>query len=68
MELDSSEEAGIPDYWCIHAEEDSDGEIHLCVYETRKEAKESAKGRDHKSRVVPLVRVQKRLEFFLFPV
>lgn len=56
VELDISVEAMKSDYWVIHAEMDSDNALNLCVYETKKEALEAAKGRDHKSRVVKFVR------------
>jgi hypothetical protein len=42
------------EYWVVHCEADN----ALCVYETAKEARESAKGRDHKSRVVKFVRAE----------
>ena len=56
VELDISQEAG-RDYWVIHQELDESNDGHLCVFETKKEALESAKGRDHASRVVKFVRV-----------
>ncbi len=43
-------------YWVIHSEEQEDGAYTLCVYDTRKEAREAAKGRDHESRVVRFTR------------
>ena len=66
VELDISAEAacqgygvGKAGYWVIHEEfDDTDGGQHLCVFETKKEALKSAKGRDHASRVVKFVRAQ----------
>jgi hypothetical protein len=46
------------EYWVIHCEDDDSGRTALCVYDTFKEASESAKGRDHKSRVVKFVRTE----------
>ena len=43
-------------YWVIHAEQDSDFNLDLCVFETKKEAREAAKDRDHKTRIVEFVR------------
>jgi hypothetical protein len=57
VELDISQEAGRPDYWVIHNESE-DWAPGLCVYETKKEALEAAKGRDHKSRIVTFERVE----------
>lgn len=54
VELDIGAEAGRP-YWVLHSECDSDG-THVCVYTTRREASEAAKGRDHESRVVRFCR------------
>ena len=58
VELDISREAGKPpgSYWVIHAEEDEAGNDNLCVYVTKKEAQERAKGCDHNSRVVTFTR------------
>lgn len=65
MELDISMEAamqgsphriGPEGYWVIHAEQCECPNEHLCVYETPKEAKESAKDRDHESRVTRFIR------------
>ena len=42
--------------WVIKSNEDSDGYQNLCVYVTRKEAKEDAKGTDHRSRIVQFVK------------
>lgn len=61
VELDISAEAMKRDYWVIHAELDSDNVQNLCVYETKKEANEAAKGRDHKSRVVKFVREERNV-------
>lgn len=55
VELDISQEAGRPDYWVIH-DEGENGYPRLCVYESKREAKEAAKGRDHRARVVRFVR------------
>lgn len=55
VELDVSEEAGIPDYWVIHYDGIRDGE-DICVYETKKAAIAGSKGRDHKSRIVRFFR------------
>ena len=51
VELDVGVEAGQQDYWVIHSEDYS-----LCVYATKKEAKEAARGRDHKAQIVRFVR------------
>jgi hypothetical protein len=56
VELNISYEAGKPDYWVIYSEADDLGLYSLCVYETKKEAVEAAKGRDHASRVVKFTR------------
>ena len=47
------------DFWTIHSELDSDGYTNLCVYETRKQAMDECKGRDHQSRVVKFIRVER---------
>jgi hypothetical protein len=62
VELDISRDTGQPpdSYWVIHVEYDSDPKsniLNLCVYETKQEAREAAKGRDHESRIVKFVRV-----------
>jgi len=62
VELNITQEAtqqgfGSEEYWVIHSEEDSDGYDHLFVFNTREEAEEEAKGRDHESRVVEYRRV-----------
>jgi hypothetical protein len=44
------------EYWVIHSEQDSDSYDHIEVFERRKEAQESARGRDHESRVVRFTR------------
>jgi len=58
LELDISAEAMVKDYWVIHSELDSDNNPALCVYETKKEALEATKGRDHKARVVKFIRAK----------
>ena len=57
VELDISYEAGRPDYWVIH-DEGEGGVSQLCVYETKREAREAAKGRDHRARIVRFVRAE----------
>jgi hypothetical protein len=44
------------EYWVIHSEADNDDRYHLCVYETDKEARDEAKGRDHEARIVKFIR------------